>query len=136
MYWTLIAIGLFIFGLIGIIAFDVEYLDMELMLGLSWTSEIVGGVATAIMVLTIIMNHIGIEKAIYDKQMDRASLVKRLEIVDSDYEDISKSEIYKEVYEWNKDVHSHKYWGSNPWTNWFYDKDYCEALRYIDLEDK
>lgn len=136
MYWTLIAIGLFIFGLIGIIAFDVEYLDMELMLALSWISGIVGGVATAIMVLTIIMNHIGIEKAIYDKQMDRASLVKRLEIVDSDYEDISKSEVYKETYEWNKDVYSHKYWGSNPWTNWFYDKDYCDALEYINLEEK
>jgi hypothetical protein len=41
------------------------------------------------------------------------SLCKRLEVINSEYEDVSKSEVIKDVYLWNEKVYRWNYWNNN-----------------------
>ena len=52
----------------------------------------------------------------------------------SDYEDVSKSQVIKDISEWNMDVYNTKYWSESPWTNWFNPKDIADNMDYIPLE--
>lgn len=131
MYLTLLAIGSLVLGIIGLHIFDSEGLYE-----LSEIATIAGTIFTTVAIASIFTAHVLVDNEIYIKQIERASLVKRMEIVDSHWEDLSRSEVYREVYEWNKKVHKYKYLSENPWTNWFYSEKFCDSLRYIDLEDK
>ena len=68
-------------------------------------------------------------------QLDRESIIQQLECVASNYEDVSKTTVIDKVYQWNKGVHSAKYWSQNLWTNWFWSKEYVYSLKYIDMGD-
>lgn len=62
------------------------------------------------------------------------SLCKRLEVINSEYEDVSKSEVIKDVYLWNEKVYRWNYWNNNLLTNWLIsDKIVCN-LKSIDIQ--
>lgn len=129
---TLIGIGLIVLGIIcfvisakGSLSFDAG----------GAISLIVGFFISIIAVLVIIITHSCVNNGIYTSKLEYESLIKRVEYIDSDYEDVSKSEIIKDVYEWNKNVHNAKYWANNLWTNWFWSQEYVDSLEYIELED-
>ena len=81
----------------------------------------------------IILAHIGVPNQIEKNRIQYESLMKRIEIINSDYEDMSKSDVIRDVAEWNKQVISDRYWCSNPWTSWFYDKDVVNEMEVIDI---
>lgn len=83
----------------------------------------------------IIVNHCAVDKAIYDTKLRYEALIKQVETVNSEYEDVSKTTVINRVYKWNRDVYSEKYWSENLWTNWFYSRQYVDSLKYIDMED-
>lgn len=64
--------------------------------------------------------------------MNYETLCKRLEIINSDYENVSKSDVIKDINEWNKDVYYYKYRAYSPLTNWLYNKKIADRLIYID----
>ena len=137
---TLLSIVLLI---IGIISFIIN----EKMSALDWRDNITifagvtgimaGGVMLIVCFATLIFAHVNanVDKKIHDADMQYKSLVKQVECIDSDYEDVSKASVIENVYEWNKDVYDAKYWSENKWTNWFYDKDYVDSLKYIEMEE-
>lgn len=96
---------------------------------------LLGGIATCIAVVTIIIGHAGVDVDIYKAHMQRESIIKQIECVNSEYEDITRSKVIEKAYDWNKNVYSAKYWGKNPFTNWFWSQEYVDSLEYIDLED-
>ena len=59
----------------------------------------------------------------------------KLEIT-SEYEDVSKSDVIKDIAEWNKNVYSEKHWAYNPWTSWFYFKRVADDMKMIEMEGK
>lgn len=128
---TLIFITMFI---LGIIVFTFEHAN-EIAIFLSLISIIIGFAVSVICLLTIIAVHLTSDNDICNTQIEYESIVKQVEVINSDYEDVSKATVIDKAYTWNKKVHSEQYWGNNPWTNWFWDKDYIESLKYIDLED-
>lgn len=85
-------------------------------------------------VVGIICAHVGENKNIEMNNIEYESLCNRLEIVNSDYEDISKSDVIKDVSEWNKMVLEKKYWSKNPWTSWFFSQKVVDDLKYIDYK--
>lgn len=85
-------------------------------------------------VVGIICAHVGENKNIEMNNIEYESLCNRLEIVNSDYEDMSKSDVIKDVSEWNKMVLEKKYWSKNPWTSWFFSQKVVDDLKYIDYE--
>lgn len=98
--------------------------------------SVVGGVTLFIMVFIVIVAHIGVDTAIERNRIKYDSLCERYEIITSEYEDISRSDIIKDIAEWNMSVYSHKYWAYNPWTNWFYSRRVADELELIGGTDK
>ena len=85
-------------------------------------------------VIGIICAHVGENKNIEMNNIEYESLCQRLEIVNSEYEDMSKSDVIKDVSEWNKMVLDKKYWSKNPWTSWFFSQKVVNELKYIDYK--
>ena len=96
---------------------------------------LLGGMATFIVVVVIIIGHIGVDASIYKAHMQHESIIKQIECVNSEYEDITRSKVIEKVYDWNENVYSAKYWGKSPFTNWFWSQEYVDSLEYINLED-
>ena len=134
---TLIGIGLFVLAIIGFVLCykDVFYYNVgEWVSGISVLCFVVGIVVVFICGSFIIDVNVTAEKDIYNAHLERECIVKQLEIINSDYEDVSKSTVIQNVYDWNEKVHDAKYWSSNPWTSWFWNKKYVDSLEYIELE--
>ena len=85
-------------------------------------------------VIGILCAHVGENKNIEMNNIEYESLCQRLEIVNSEYEDMSKSDVIKDVSEWNKMVLEKKYWSKNPWTSWFFSQKVVNELKYIDYK--
>ena len=85
-------------------------------------------------IIGIICAHAVENKNIEMNNIEYESLCQRLEIVNSEYEDMSKSDVIKDVSEWNKMVLEKKYWAKNPWTSWFFSQKVVDDLKYIDYE--
>lgn len=96
---------------------------------------LLGGIATCIAVVTIIIGHAWVDVDILKAHVERESIIKQIECSNSEYEDITKQKVIEKAYNWNKDVYSAKYWGKSLFTNWFWSQEYVDSLEYIDLED-
>ena len=125
---------LFIFALlaaiIGFIVFtltDNEF--VELIGGISFG---VGCVVAVIFMMMIISEHVGVSATIAENQIEYESLCERKELISSEYEDVSKSDVIKDIAEWNKEVYSYKHWAYNPWTSWFYSKKIADSMEMIE----
>lgn len=92
----------------------------------------VGAIAGCIMLLIIIGEHVGVSATIAEKQIEYESLCERQELISSEYEDVSKSDVIKDIAEWNKEVYSYKHWANNPWTSWFYSKQIADSMKMIE----
>lgn len=79
--------------------------------------------------------NIFIDGNIQKKQIEYEYLIKQIEELDNDNEDVSSFEVIQKISEWNQDVFAYKYGQKNPWTNIFYNKRYANSLKYIDLDD-
>lgn len=92
-----------------------------------------GGLIAFIMAMVIIVNHVGVDAVIEENRIEYEALCERQEIVESEYEDVSKSDVIKDIAEWNKDVYSYKHWANNPWTSWFYSKRVADDMKMIEV---
>ena len=95
-----------------------------------------GGLIAFIMAIRIIIAHVGVDAQIEENRIEYEALCERQEIVESEYEDVSKSDVIKDIAEWNKKVYSTKHWANNPWTSWFYSKRVADELKMIERKPK
>ena len=100
--------------------------------GLGLLFTVGGGLIAFIMAICIICAHVGVDATIEENRIEYESLCERYEIVTSEYEDVSKSDVIKDIAEWNKNVYSEKHWAYNPWTSWFYSKRVADELQMIE----
>lgn len=101
----------------------------------SFVAVFVAGILVLFEILIIISTHLIVDKVIYEYNLERESIVKQVECISSDYEDVSKTTVIANVYDWNMEVHNTKYWAKNPWTSWFWSQKFVDSLEYIELED-
>lgn len=127
---TLISIVLLALGVLGLYFGSKSYYD-ELFL-ISIVITIIFTATVIFETTVIIINHSGVPIQIEQNEIEYESLCKRMEIVDSEYEDVSKSDVIRDVAEWNKKVKSAQYWAYNPWTNWYYSKEVVNELKLIE----
>lgn len=109
-----------------------KYEGVVYLIGLLFT--VCGGIIAFVMAMVIIGNHVGVDAVIEENRIEYKSLCQRYEIVTSEYEDVSKSDVIKDIAEWNKKAYSYKHWAYNPWTNWFYSKRVADELKMIEME--
>ena len=127
----ILTIIIVIVTVIGIVMLNKsEYDGITYGLGLLFT--VTGGITAFIMVICIICAHIGVDVQIEKNRIEYESLCERNEIIVSEYEDVSKSDVIKDIAEWNKNVYSYKHWAYNPWTNWFYSKRVVDQMEMIE----
>ena len=126
MILTIITILVFVIGLVMMTS------NREVVEGLGMLLFASGFIATFIMVSIIIIAHVGVDVDIERNRIEYEALCERLEIVDSDYEDVSKSDVIKDVANWNKNVYSYKHWAYNPWTSWFCSRRVADELKIIE----
>ena len=93
---------------------------------------VTGFFGTIVCATIIIISHVGTYRTIRDNQFTYEKIMKQIEIINSDYEDVSKTNVIDEVYKLNRSVDQYIYWNSNPWTSWFYNDKVVKELKYID----
>jgi len=114
----------------GIIAFKNDFMNMDDF----WLVTVAINVIFLIICLSLIIaNYITAATDVEKNHIEYESLCKRLEIINSDYEDVSKSDVIKDIGEWNKDTYEYHYWTENPFTNWFHVKKVADSYKYIEI---
>lgn len=104
--------------------------------GLGLLFSLGGGLIAIAMAVCIFCAHVGVDTEIEKNRIEYESLCQRYEIVTSEYEDVSKSDVIKDIAEWNKAVYDYKYWANNPWTSWFYSKKMADDMKMIEVKEK
>lgn len=92
----------------------------------------VGSFMAVVFMMVIIIEHVGVSATIAKNQIEYESLCERRELISSEYEDVSKSDVIKDIAQWNKQVYSYKHWAYNPWTSWFYSKKIADNMEMIE----
>lgn len=135
---TLIGIALLIVVITGFLILNKlnlpYYIDDNIGFVLAMLA-VAGTFITFICLTSILGSHVNVDFNIYNAQLKRDTIIKQIECVDTEYEDTSKIEVINRVYEWNQKVYKQKYYSESPWTNWLFNKEYADALEYIELED-
>lgn len=133
---TLISISLIIIAIVGFLILNKTYFSDivdHIVCCITALSGVFGGVAICICLLLILGSHFDVDYDIHNAQLERDSIIKQLEYIDVEYENVSKVEIIQKVYEWNQKVYGEKRGSENLWINWFYSKKYADSLEYIEL---
>lgn len=136
---TLIAISLLIIAIVGFLILDKTYFSDivdDIVCCITAFSGVFGGVAICICLLLILSSHFDVDYDIHNAQLERDSIIKQLEYIDAEYENVSKVEIIQNVYEWNQKVYREKRGSENLWINWFYSKKYADSLEYIEFNNR
>ena len=133
---TLIAFGILILGIILTMISNKLKHSYEILRTVGGSMAAVGSIMSLIVVMLLIVAQCNVNERIYKSDMEYESLVKQVEAINSDYEDVSKTEVIRKVYDWNIYVHNYKYYSENPWTNWFNSKRLADSLKYIEWRNK
>lgn len=96
-------------------------------------ASFIGFFCIAVSVVIIIISHACPERQIASNSIKRDGIIKKVEILRSDYEDISKTSVIEEVTNWNRMVTHEKYGIEDPWLSWFHCKKVVDQLEYIDI---
>lgn len=133
MILTIIAIVMVLFGFVlwKIGEKSYKYDSLEPLGAINFT---IGFIGLILLITMIIVEHSTVQRTIIQNKMEYDGLCKRYEIVTSEYEDVSKSDVIADIVTWNKKVYNRKYWADNPWTNWFNSREVADNLKYISLD--
>ena len=135
---TLIAISLIIIAIVGFLILNKTYISdivFDIVGFITTLSGILGSITIFICLTFILCSHIDVDYDIHNAQLERDSIIKQLEYIDAEYENVSKVEIIQKVYEWNQKVYREKRGSENLWINWFYSKKYADSLEYIEFDN-
>ena len=135
---TLIAISLIIIAIAGFLILDkTNFSDIvdDIVCFITALSGVLGSITILICLMVILCSHIDVDYDIHKAQLEHDSIIKQLEYIDAEYENVSKVEIIQKVYEWNQKVYSEKHGSENLWINWFYSKKYADSLEYIEFNN-
>ena len=135
---TLIAISLIIIAIAGFLILNKTYFSDivdDIVCFITSLSGVLGSITILICLTVILCSHIDVDYDIHKAQLERDSIIKQLEYIDAEYENVSKVEIIQKVYEWNQKVYSEKHGSENLWINWFYSKKYADSLEYIEFNN-
>ena len=135
----MLLVFLFIFLMIGgfilakITLDDVSY-ELSILCIIGISSCVIGFICFICSLGMITAAHGFSPKTVYENTIKYESLCERLDVINSDYEDVSKSVVIADIAEWNVYVYNTKYWSYSPWTNWYNPKVIADNLKYIDTE--
>lgn len=122
---------LFIITILGFILIKVERENTELL------GFLIGGTGLCFLIISLIIIicvHVCANNEIQKNKVEYEGLCNRYDIIKSEYEDVSKSDLIRDITAWNIKVYNTKYWSENLLTNWFNPKKIADNLYYIQLD--
>lgn len=125
---TIIVVIMLVLGIILERKCDYDLSDIGAIL------TVISSIVLSILLIIIIIAHATSNKTIQQNKINYDGLCRRYDIVKSEYEDVSKSEVIADITAWNIEVYNKKYWSDNTWTSWFNPKSIAYNLEYIPLE--
>ena len=93
--------------------------------------NVMGSCGVVICIVVIIVVNVFAMKEVHANELEYQSLCKRIEVIDSDNNKLSRSELIKDVNNYNIRVMETNYWTENPFTNWFNPRIIADNMRYI-----
>ena len=130
----MILLGMILLGIISIKLSENYYNEFLEIFGC--VNTVIGSICLFVSIIVIIGSHITAPKINQENKIEYDGLCKRYEVVKSEYEDVSKSDVIGDITAWNMEVYNTKYWTENPWTNWFNPKKIADNLHYIPLDEE
>lgn len=129
MIWTMIGIGILLFGIAGTITYNKwcrapEWLDTT-----GFTLTLIGTITTTFLLAVVICNLAFSDIGYEDMSAERQMLEYRIEHCENT---IGNELLYSDVFEFNEKLRHSKKWRNCPWTNWFYNRKIAE-MDYIDI---
>lgn len=92
------------------------------------------GAATLVTCLILFLaNHCLLDKDRELNNMEYENLTTQIEMAKSEYEDVSKLDVYSKVFEYNKKIYQYKFDAENPFTSWLFSKEFADELKYIEI---
>ena len=133
---TLIFLGILILGIIAdILYFKVDLWEEEWLNVIGFFGKLIGGAGLFFALLIIFFAHTNINYQIEQERIEYEGLCKKIEAIQSDYEDVSKIDVIEEATDQNKYVEKCRYYNNNIWTSWFYSDKYVNSLKTIDMSN-
>ena len=111
---------------VGLILMRFSRLDL-----LPFMLKAIGSCGLVACILAIIGANVFAMKEVHANELEYQSLCKRIEVIDSDNNKLSRSELIKDVNNYNIRVMETNYWTENPFTNWFNPRIIADNMRYI-----
>lgn len=93
---------------------------------------VLGGLSIFISIALLIVLHATADYDIITNHEEYHSLLYSIELIDSEYEDISKTELIKDISEWNMKVLSKRHYNDSLWTGWFIPDKVVEEMELIE----
>lgn len=90
-----------VIAIIGFIVVCLTNFDDDLLQILGCIFFDVGALVAFFMTLMIVTEHVSVSATIAEKQIEYESLCERKELISSEYEDVSMSDVIKDIAEWN-----------------------------------
>ena len=125
---TLIAVALFVIGIVGIIIDCNTNKDFP-----EWiymTSFAVGIVALIVSLAIICKVQLNRDVDYQNKLYERTTLEYRIE--NEDAHTTGNELLYRDIVEFNNDLRKTKKWANNPWLSWFWNGDIA-TIDYIEI---
>ena len=85
-------------------------------------------------VVFLIPAYIGVDYQIQADKLERQSIVKEIELINSEMEDISKQKVYEDVRNYNNKVLCTKALSNSYFTNVFVSKRYADSMEIIEIK--
>lgn len=131
---TLIFATVLILGIIAdILYFKIDLWEEEWLNVVGFLGKLIGGFLLFLALTVIFFTHVNVDHQIEQERIEYEGLCKKIEAIQSDYEDVSKIDVIEEATNQNKYVEKCRYYNNNIWTSWFYSDKYVNSLKTIDM---
>lgn len=99
-----------------------------------WLGVIVSGITLMTAGVDALQEHCNANIEIEINQIKMQELLNRMEFIDTEKENVSASDLIKDISEWNQRVAQRHYWQENPVTSWLLNPEITNSMQKIEMK--
>lgn len=134
MILTLLGVALLTVGVIGLYIAKEDY-SKDWAFYTGFLGTMFGGILLFGCVLVIILTHAQQHYRIQESDLQRETIELQLKNAMDSSDTLAQNKAIDKASRWNIRVFKTKTLSENLWVNWFYDKEWADSLKYIEVED-
>lgn len=99
-----------------------------------WLAVIISGIVLLMVGVTALQERVDANIEIEINQIKMQELLNRMEFIDTEKENVSASDLIKDISEWNQKVAQRHYWQENPLTSWLLNPEITNSMQKIEMK--